>query len=154
MLIFKLMGCTAVLLCGVAYPRLCARDRRLALRQADALAALVRFISEQIEYYRMPLDAILARCEGDILCRFGKGSTLAEMFDATRWQDSELEAIALELSRELGRGYFSEQLCICQRALERLGAWRKKHAETEVKKAKTESVLSFGAAALAIILFI
>ena len=154
MLVFKLVGAATLLICGVCYPRLCAMDRRRTMRQADAFVSLVQFIREQIEYYRMPLDAILLRCDDDVLCHFGQGRTLSEMFERTRWQDRELEAIALELSRELGRGYFSEQLCICQRALERLDAFKKKRADTETKKAKTEGVLSIGGAILAVILFI
>ena len=118
------------------------------------LLALVRFVREQIEYYRMPLDAILLRCDGDILCRFGKGSTLLERFDATPWQDGEIGAIALEFAHELGRGYFSEQISICQRALEKIGVWQKKHADAELKKEKTEGVFGIGAAVLTVILFI
>lgn len=154
MLAFKLVGCAAVLLCGAVYPRLCARDRRRAKGQAEALLALVRFVREQIEYYRMPLDAILARCDGEILCHFGKGGTLLERFDATAWQDRALLAIAREFAHELGRGYFSEQLCICQRAEGRLDVWLKTRAEAEVKMAKTEGVFSIGAAVLIVILFI
>jgi hypothetical protein len=129
-------------------------ERRRAQRQADALIMLVRFIKEQIEYYRMPLDTILLRCEQDILCRFGQGRTLAETFENTRWQDRALETVALELSRELGRGYFSEQLCICERALAHLNDFKKTCADTETKRAKTEGVLSIGGAVLAVILFI
>lgn len=154
MLVFKLVGCAAVLLCGAIYPRLRARDRRHAKGQAEALASLVRFVREQIEYYRMPLDAILARCDGEILCHFGKGSTLLEIFDATPWLDGRLEKIALEFAHEIGRGYFFEQLNICQRAGEQLDIWLKSCAETEVKRAKTQGVLSIGAAALMVILFI
>ena len=154
MLAFKLVGCAVVLLCGAAYPRLCARERRLARGQAETLLALVRFVREQIEYYRMPLDAILARCDGDILCRFGKGSTLLERFDATPWQDGEIGAIAREFAHELGRGYFSEQLTICQRALKRLELWLGCQADVEVKRAKTEGVFGIGAAVLTVILFV
>ena len=154
MLIFKLLGSGALLLCGILYPRMCQRDRHRALRQADALLALVRFMREQIEYYRMPLDEILVRCERDVLCYFGEGSSLLQMFENTVFYDSDVRAIAMELAFDIGRGYCAEQRLICQRAIDSLVCLAQKRTEASEKKKKTESVLGFGAAALVVILFI
>lgn len=155
MLVYKLLGGGVLVCCGFLYPCFCARDRRAALLQINALISLVRFLRRHIECYRLSVKEILLRCDDVLLREFGsRQEGLLALFESTSWLDRQAEAVALELARALGRGSLSEQLQICDRALEELVAYRSQKAESERSRCKTERVLSLGAAALAVILFL
>ncbi len=155
MLAYKLLGGGFLLLCGFLYPRLCARDRRAVLSQIDALISLVRFIRRYIELYRLSVKEILFRCDGELLSAFGGGQEdLLALFEKTKWLDSEAEAAAKGFACALGRGSVSEQLQLCDRVLSELEAHRSQKEENERARRRTEGVLSFGAAALVVILLL
>lgn len=144
-----------MLVCGLLYPRLCARDRHAALSQLDALITLAAFIRRHIEFYRLPVKDILLRCDSSLLSYFGgEAESLSELFERTRWLDGEVEAVALSFASSLGRGYYSEQLRICDATLSELSVLRDKRAQKEGSRRKTEGVLSLGTAVLAVILLL
>lgn len=155
MLIYKMAGVCLLISCGFLYPRLCARDRRVALVQIDKLISLIRFLRHEIELHRLSVRDILGRCDEALLSAFGgKQETLTALFDRTRWLDAEAEAVAKELAKELGRGGVSEQLLLCDRALSLLSACRTQREQGELGRRKTEGALSLGAAVLAVILLL
>lgn len=155
MWIYKLLGSGLLLACGILYPCLGARERRMALAQIDALMELVGFIRRQIEYFRLPMRDILARCDGTLLSRLGgRAESLSALFEKTRWSDSGVKEIATGLATSLGRGYYAEQLLLCDEALSALAEIRLRRERGEESRRKTEGVLSLGAAALAVILLI
>ncbi|MBE6662386.1 MAG: hypothetical protein E7606_03780 [Ruminococcaceae bacterium] len=155
MLAYKLCGVGLLLLCGVAYPRLCARDRRAALLQIEALLTLVGFVRRQIALYRLPVREILLRCDGALLSQFGgREESLRTLFAKTRWLDGEAERIALSFAEALGKGFVGEELGVCDGTQEELAALRDKKRKEEGARRKTEGTLSLGVAALAVILLV
>ncbi len=155
MLAYKLIGVGLLLLCGAAYPRLCARDRRAALLQIEALQTLIGFVRRQIARYRLPVREILHRCDGALLAQLGgREENLRALFAKTKWLDGETEKIALSFAEALGKGYVGEELGVCDGAIEALTVLRDKKTKEEGARRKTEGTLSLGVAALAVILLV
>ena len=154
-MIYKLLGCGILLGCGVLYPRLCARERRAVREQIEALMELVNFMRRQIECFRLPVAEILGRCDDGLLLQFGgRKESLSALFEGTCWLDRDAEAVARELAASLGKGYYVEQLVLCDAALTSLSALYDKREKGEEGKRRAEGVLSLGAAALAVILLL
>ena len=155
MLIYKLIGGGLLVFCGIWYPHVRARERSVALKQLNALAELVGFFRMNIEFYRMPMREILKRCDKKLTSCFGEeGDTLLSLFHQTRWSDNDVRAIADRFANELGKGYFSEQLRLCDNILAEIVSLRARKTEGETKKRKTEGALWFGATALTVILLL
>lgn len=153
MWMYKLLGSGLLLACGFLYPRFCARERREAREQLDALIALVAFVKRQIELFRLPMKEVLRRCDRELLSHFAKEQeSLAALFGATRWLDREVERVAMELAESLGKGYYAEQLALCDAAMAELCSLRQEGEKGEQGRRRSESVLSLGAAVLAVIL--
>lgn len=154
MLICKLVGSLFLLSCGLALPRFAAQKRRLASEQAASWMALVCFIRRQVESYRLPIGEILTRYEG-VLSGYGgdRPQTLAALSGSTAWFSPETERIASRFCREFGKGYYGEQMKLCDEVLAELSVCLKEMSANEEKKKKSEWVMSvFGSAVVVILL--
>ena len=154
MLLCKLLGGGILLLCGLLFPRFAERERQEDALQTVRLIALVRFIRSNIEFYRIPVGDILAKCDRKLRDSFGGGDSLAAMVAGTEWCDARVGKIAEEFAAKLGKGYFAEQRRICDYTLTALDDLAGKKAAMAEKRRKTEKVLCLGGAAAIVILLI
>lgn len=155
MLFCKFLGGGLILLCGLFFPRLAERERHAEAVQTEHLIALIRFIRSNIEFYRIPVTEILAKCDKKLLDSFGGGrGNLATLMAETEWFDESVGKIARDFAAKLGKGYFAEQLRICDYTLTLLEDLMKRKATGEEKRRKTERVLWLGGAAAVVILLI
>ncbi len=154
MLICKLVGSALLLFCGLMFPELWARRRQRWLEEEAALSALISYIRGQIVHGRLPIGEILLRCEEDFLgvkCREKKD--LALLFEEADFQCRTLGGIAMTLAGELGKGYYEEQLALCDRYLGELTRFRTELIAECEKKGRTERAFSlFGSAVLVLLL--
>ena len=158
MLIYKLLGSGFLLACGILYPCLCARERRTALVQIETLMELVGFIKRQIEYFRLPMREILARCDASVLRECGypadvSPKSFSAMLEASSFCDGECERIAHAFAEGFGRGYREEETRGCEYYLAQLQAYKETLSKKLPAQKKMNATLSI-CAALALVLLL
>ena len=141
-MIFKLFGALLLFLCGASYSHFASKASADELDETLKTLELFKCLRSEIGEYGTRLDVFFEE-------RGVKGSVDGLLHSLSKELEEELSEI-----RRLGRGYGSEELRICDKAVSRLEA-RAKRLEGKLGEVKAVSrAKGLGLSAVAVILLI
>lgn len=142
-MIFKLIGSATVLACGAVYARLSERKYSDELEEYRRLLELIKYMKNEIEEFDTPLNVILSSRS-----IYGGIPGLLSSLKSERLKRATEEA------RLLGRGYKKEELRICERLLNRIGAEKDRLEAKAEEERVIARVKGIGASVAAVILLL
>lgn len=122
----SLAGSGLILLASLLLAHSLTAAEKASLVQTEAYLALLRLIRGQIACYSRPFAEICRRIAPQTLAACGLGTAGDSLDGMLRQADlflpAEAERIVREFAGELGRGYKTEQLAVCDAAIADLDA--------------------------------
>ncbi|MBQ8331486.1 MAG: hypothetical protein IJX94_03185 [Clostridia bacterium] len=116
---YRILGAVMIALSGigVAYCLNCRAS--VALEQAEAWLAFLRYVKLRVECFSLPAPTILKQCDISLLRACGYTGELPpksflELSEGCHWENEETKQIAELFAKEFGRGYREEQLRSCE----------------------------------------
>ncbi len=155
---FKIVGALLLACSGIAVGAECNRTASAALRQNEAMMALLRIVRGQIECFSMPIGEILGSCEPELMegCGYTETDTprdLGQMLSHAAVFDAHTVSIVSQFASEFGRGYREDEVRACDYALSLLEERRAVlAAELPIRKKRNMTLCVCASLALALLL--
>ena len=155
---FKIAGASMLACSGVAVGVMLNRTASAALRQNEAMMALLRTGRGQVECFSLPIGQILAGCEREVIeaCGDTEEDTPRDLeglvSHVTVW-DPRTVSIISQFGAEFGRGYREDEVRACEYAISLLEERRSTLAlELPVKKKRNMTLSVCASLALVLLL--
>jgi len=129
---FKIFGAILILLCSTTLAIILCANEDKKHKRLCAYIDLLRYIKVQIDCYCATLEEIMRRCDGGLLAECGCTVPVSDFSSLLRESDMCLDEKAVQLlynfENEIGKGYKSSQIAVCDYYVNELCQLRDKSA--------------------------
>ena len=140
MIIYKLIGSAGLVASGIWFYFIREKFQKRKELQFSAYIKLISYIKNQIECYMLPIDAIIAECDIELLSEcssVNRASTLVDFLDnSTFYIDEDVIRLLYDFAEDFGLKYYNEQIKTCDRYINELNKSREVYLNQRAKDKK------------------